>query len=411
MGIIIFFVFAAATAVFVSVSYAIGGKKSINGNGQLSGEEDREALALDARREAERQEMLSEIRILNEKLERYLHFVVSIPVAVKNINSTLSVDELINSSIRLTRAMIEAEEIGFYLFEKKTKTLKLMGSLGEESGKRAVIDLGKGIGGRAGELGMAAEMEQFVERQTANEAMTMAAPAIFRGNLIGVITAGGIKNPADNDKRFLSMIADLLAVAYVNILSWEETKIEANRDALTGIYNRRYFFRVAMEAVRKSLDYDLPLSIFLFDVDDFKHYNDKNGHPAGDRLLKDLCKLVKDRTRSINTFARYGGEEFIVLLKDSDRDAAMSYAEEIRRAIEAHTFEGEGGRITISGGVATFPMNGQNLDEIIEHADCALFTSKKAGKNRIAVFDPARSRPKTSPISRRLTPVSADCRE
>jgi diguanylate cyclase (GGDEF)-like protein len=125
----------------------------------------------------------------------------------------------------------------------------------------------------------------------------------------------------------------------------------------------------------------------MFDLDNFKNYNDTNGHLAGDRLLAELAGILKREVRVEDLVARFGGEEFIILLRDAGLESAYETAERIRVAVETHPFEHREkqplGFISISGGVATLPQHGVEMEELIEAADEALYEGKKAGRNRI----------------------------
>jgi diguanylate cyclase (GGDEF)-like protein len=129
------------------------------------------------------------------------------------------------------------------------------------------------------------------------------------------------------------------------------------------------------------------LSVFLFDIDHFKAYNDTNGHVAGDRLLQDLAGLVERRTRRDDIFGRFGGEEFLVVMPETARDQALSAANKLRAAIAEQPFPfGEKqplGCMSISGGVASYPSNGSDAEALLRAADAALYEAKRSGRNRV----------------------------
>ncbi|MFL5815306.1 MAG: diguanylate cyclase [Bdellovibrionia bacterium] len=130
-----------------------------------------------------------------------------------------------------------------------------------------------------------------------------------------------------------------------------------------------------------------PYAIVFCDVDNFKHYNDRNGHPAGDALLRELARVIQSEARKSDLPARYGGEEFAVLCRATDLDGAMIFAERLRARIAEHEFpHGKDqplGRISVSIGVAVFPDHGETPEAVLEAADQALYHSKKNGRNRV----------------------------
>jgi diguanylate cyclase (GGDEF)-like protein len=134
------------------------------------------------------------------------------------------------------------------------------------------------------------------------------------------------------------------------------------------------------------------VSVFIFDIDHFKRYNDINGHAEGDRILVELSRLLKENSRGTDVVARFGGEEFIVLMPDTDKDSSLRYAEKIRKVIEEYPFNHRekqpSGYISISGGIAAFPFDGNSLSAVIRRADEALYESKRSGRNRVMRYEP-----------------------
>lgn len=170
----------------------------------------------------------------------------------------------------------------------------------------------------------------------------------------------------------------------------KKLKTESQSDALTGLFNMRYFRRQLVDEFTRSQRYAHPVTLLMADVDFFKNYNDRNGHPAGDIVLKEIARILIRNVRGTDIVARYGGEEFVILLPETPLDAATHVAEKIRKTIENHHFPFKetqaGGKITISIGVGAYPdisvTSGQGL---IEAADKGLYSAKKNGRNRIYV--------------------------
>jgi len=161
------------------------------------------------------------------------------------------------------------------------------------------------------------------------------------------------------------------------------TTEEALRDPLTGAYNRlAYDRRAALEVARWRADGG-NLSMIVCDIDHFKRINDTFGHTAGDKVLKEVVRLLQEQLRSSDFVARYGGEEFVVILNGAAEDAAMKIAEKLRRTIKSAPFRSRGERVpvTISCGVATFSGE-DTLELVFERTDAALYAAKAQGRDR-----------------------------
>ncbi|MGD9611376.1 MAG: diguanylate cyclase [Kiritimatiellia bacterium] len=160
----------------------------------------------------------------------------------------------------------------------------------------------------------------------------------------------------------------------------------ATKDALTGIYNKRYFLDQLKSDFAHARRQRNPLSLIAFDLDHFKQINDVHGHPAGDYILRELAGVVGRALRGEDWFARVGGEEFAIIERAADESQVLKMAERIRRTVEAHRFAWEAHRIpvTISLGVATlWGENFRNVDALVRAADEFLYRAKHAGRNRV----------------------------
>lgn len=163
----------------------------------------------------------------------------------------------------------------------------------------------------------------------------------------------------------------------------------ARTDPLTNVFNRRVLRGALLKEVERSSRSRLPLSLLMLDVDNFKHYNDVNGHQAGDEVLRMMGRELSDGRRLNDVVARYGGEEFAILLADTPREAATVLASQIRDKIEQQVVANEeqqpGGKLTISVGVATCPDHAETPDELVAAADAALYQAKHDGRNCVRV--------------------------
>src|SRR6266481_6313488 len=154
------------------------------------------------------------------------------------------------------------------------------------------------------------------------------------------------------------------------------------KDEVTGLYNRRFFSIRLEEEVSRYRRFNHPVSVVLLDLDGFKAVNDDLGHAAGDETLRAMAELLLKHSRGINVVCRYGGDEFAILLVETPKAGAQIYADRIRHVLEYHVFP-HGQRISASFGIATLPEDvGAVADDLLRVADEALYTAKRAGKNR-----------------------------
>ncbi len=268
-----------------------------------------------------------QIKMLKDKVQKleelnrsYLHLVTNISHVVKKINAKQSLEDIVFIFSHLVKNIVETDVVEFYVYEQADNLLKRVPIRGGNGKRLPTCPLGRGLVGRAASDEVITTLEYF-NRQQGNEGkrvagdenLWMAAPIIFEKRLLGVI---GIGKPKllDGANHLLRIIAEIAAVALYNQLFLTDAKQKAETDPLTGLYNRRYFHQISRKFVEKAITDQTPISVFLFDIDHFKQYNDANGHEEGDKLLMELSELVQEYTRKTSVVARYGGEEFIVLM-------------------------------------------------------------------------------------------------
>jgi len=209
-----------------------------------------------------------------------------------------------------------------------------------------------------------------------------------RKHVLGVLCIGEPRIRPREEKLMFQMVTNFGSLGLITSLNIKKLRSAAHHDGLTGLLNKRCFLEdVATKALVECEGKAKPFSIFIFDIDHFKIFNDTNGHPAGDQLLRGMGGLIRRHLRPGDLACRYGGEEFVIATPGTDGPAAFELAERLRRAIEAEPFEHREsqpmGGVTISGGVATFPHDGTSVAELLQRADEALYRSKKGGRNRV----------------------------
>lgn len=169
----------------------------------------------------------------------------------------------------------------------------------------------------------------------------------------------------------------------------KKLKKQATTDGLTKLYNHRYFYDMLEREFERAQRHSRSLVILMIDIDFFKHYNDTHGHIMGDKVLAQVAKKIQKMSRKSDIVARYGGEEFAIIAPELEPENMVELGERVRKGVEEEKIKHEelqpGGKLTISVGIASFPVNGKNIRDILVKADKALYKAKRHGKNQVAV--------------------------
>lgn len=191
----------------------------------------------------------------------------------------------------------------------------------------------------------------------------------------------------DNELNFLNLFAKQIELAITIADLFQAVKEQAITDGMTGLYNRRYFEEfIKKEAIRANRQ-NQEFTVIGLDLDHLKKINDKYGHNYGDLAIKAIAEVLKSSCRSIDIAARMGGEEFNVILPGIDSQGGMIFAERIRKTIEGISLE-KIGHITASIGVGTYFEHSEDIDELLELVDNAMYSSKRNGRNRVTLTSP-----------------------
>jgi len=224
----------------------------------------------------------------------------------------------------------------------------------------------------------------FVDSEASYVRSIACIPMVVYNDVIGVINVTNKRYGrqfTDDDVEMLKAVADQAAVAINKAQLWDM----AVTDSLTGLYVRRYFMVKLHEEVHRAERYNNILSIVMADLDRFKNINDTYGHDAGDRVLKEIGRFLQQNVRDVDIVARYGGEEFVIMIPEAAKDAAYSLSERLRKKFSKLKFENLP-QITISLGIATFPFDGKQPEDLLKKADAAMYAAKRAGRNQVAGY-------------------------
>ena len=253
-----------------------------------------------------------------------------------------------------------------------------------------------------GQVGIAAKRQQVMVRKdfeddqlwnyersrvSSEPTWDIVAPMVVGDKTLGVLAIARPDRHHDTERDVLEMIARIGALTTQNVAAYRQKEVEAEHDKLTDIFNKGALLKRLHLAIIQARKAGGRVSVFIFDLDNFKVYNDTNGHLAGDRLLAKLAELVKETVRSDDVFGRFGGEEFLLVMPGRTEGQAMTAAGMVRKRIEDYPFEGGStqplGKVTISGGVACFPEDAPDGVELLRVADNALYKAKESGRNQV----------------------------
>lgn len=187
----------------------------------------------------------------------------------------------------------------------------------------------------------------------------------------------GMTSPIAHQTELISLLLDKLSIALGRAQRFQHAEHSAMTDALTQLYNKAYFLEALKNEVARAQRNPRPISLAVFDFDNFKEYNDAHGHNEGDKLLRHVGEIVRAHVRAEDVPARYGGEEFVIILPETTHDAAFAFADRLRTLVQEQC------ATTISIGIATCMNASVSPETLFSEADKALYKAKRNGKNQV----------------------------
>ncbi len=286
----------------------------------------------------------------------------------ENLRRRLTELRAISEITELIHSTLDFEQVGQLVLEILSKVIDLPGSA------LFIIDKGRDETVFSASFGLAPGLTKRTpyaygpDAQIHGEEMFACTTLMDRGGLMVMFCASGerLERLGSEDRLVLTSVANELAVAVENSELYKLTRRLAVTDELTGLYNYRYLLERAEEEIGRAKRFGRSLSLLMIDADEFKVYNDTNGHVAGDVALAEFATAMRGAVRDIDIVCRYGGEEFAILLPETD---------------------GEGERteqLTVSIGLSTYPGTAQDREALLRRADDALYVVKRSGRNRVS---------------------------
>ena len=352
---------------------------------------------------------LEVLRLRNE-LEQRARFADYMQNFGEQINTTKP-DDTYEAILRMSADLLNAERGSLLLFDEPSNELAVIAAVGPraEVTREMRVRMGEGIAGSVmfdgrplvvRDVDATGHTPAPAERSYKTKSF-ISYPISISGRKVGVLNvtdkAGG-GSYDDIDLSLIESIAPQMAMA-LDRAEWQEKanqfQLMSITDPLTGLLNRRYLIERLAEELRRSKRQDYAMSFMMIDIDDFKHYNDRNGHQAGDLALEMTAQCLKSALRSADVASRYGGEEFCILLPQTTLEEAAAIAERIKRRVLRMRFpHGKTqplGAVTVSIGISAFHPGVETPEAMIEYADRALYLAKHRGKNRVETYDPPTS--------------------
>jgi diguanylate cyclase (GGDEF)-like protein len=341
------------------------------------------------------------LRRMEQENDALTLFFVTLPDLIRQLQANRDKRHIAPLLIRLLEVIFEPSQICVFYRAASNDGLKLASSKGLH---RAVQEAGLRVSFSEGRIGWVAEHQVVMDSRDFSSAQNfhgedpglasriqidLCAPMIDPDDhrTIGIVTVGGLGRYPRNEKKMIKMAADLGSIGIKNAEYHKRIQTLANEDSLTKLYNKRFGRDKLALCINDAERDNRMLSIFLFDIDHFKRYNDTNGHLAGDEILRQIGRLLLSLIRADDFAIRFGGEEFLVVFQETDKEGALMAAEKVRRQVEGYPFPFQdrqpGGNLTISGGVAAFRTDSCNSTELIRLADEALYEAKRQGRNRV----------------------------
>ena len=225
-------------------------------------------------------------------------------------------------------------------------------------------------------------------------ARSLCMPLSAHGQIFGILTlcrfGDTVQDEASaRDKETAILIGEQLSMSLANMQLREQLRNQSIRDPLTGLFNRRYLEETMSRELARTARNGQPLAVIAIDVDLFKRFNDTHGHEAGDKVLVELAKVLRNGIRTTDIACRYGGEEFVLLMPEASLPIAIERVEALRRQtreLRVRIGDIQLEPVTISSGIAIAPLHGENGDVLLRNADTALYAAKAAGRDRVIVY-------------------------
>jgi GAF domain-containing protein len=380
-------------------------------------------------------QLLRQTAVQNRQLELLLE-------STRAVSSSVDLDEVLDNVARTAAELLGSQECQIQEYDPVANTVRPIAlwqrahderaraslgqlfSLDDEPEEREFLEAGGVLEQRYSDPGLTATTRELFDKY--GDRAYLNVPLTFNGRPVGVLVLVEKeleRHWTEDEVALATALAEQAAVAIEHARLYKRVQDQAVTDGLTGLYNHRHFYERLGHEIARARRYGTPVSLLMIDLDDFKAFNDRNGHLAGDAVLRGLAAVLQSELRqSLDLAARYGGEEFAVILPNTPMTAlsetqmeidltgrlvgargtespppppghvggAEQVAERIRARVAGMRFLGADGTmlppLTVSIGVAVFPVRTNSPEDLVGHADAALYAAKRAGKDRVETY-------------------------
>lgn len=342
---------------------------------------------------------VEKVKRQNAQIEKQLRQIEHLYDVIKEAGTTLNVQEMIELAKEFTERMFDLPHFIITVLSNDGKRYEARIASGcdesffrsfeidpESNGLAAVLAREK----KPVWIASVEEDSRFSKLRNLSIRSFIFLPFLVQDRVIGFLCSYSPDEAFFDQEKFsnFQVFCNQISIGLQKSLLYEKVQKLSITDGLTKLNSHRYFKQRLEEELVLARRYSSQLSLLILDIDLFKHYNDNYGHVAGDHVLMEVARLLREQSDATHVAARYGGEEMVLIAPETTKEQAMELAEKIRKAVESHSFTvgKETTKVTVSIGVATVPQDAQSSLDVISRADKALYAAKSRGRNRIVAY-------------------------
>ena len=341
---------------------------------------------------------------LNEaEFKRKIFDLHSLLQAANQLYLSLEQNRLFYNFIQILQRQLSSKSVVIFLPQPEEKSIKVKYSKGIDS--HQFSDLGieekDPLYEKFKQEQKVFYLYQMIEEYQGNELLArliaqglqICYPLRLPDNKLGLVFLGGktegLRYKKEEDFLSLNFLGEVLNVSLKNINHYKSLEELSYTDSLSGLYNYRYFCKRLYEEIFRAKRYQRKLALVIFDIDEFKTYNDSFGHQSGDQIIRQLGEEIAKVVRSIDVVCRYGGDEFCIIMPETEQEECLKFIERLRKHIQHHTFVDDflqlKHHLSLSAGAAIYPQHARTFEKLVYCADMALLKAKSSGRNKVFI--------------------------